>query len=433
MGTSLYTTDKKGTAGLINKMIWLALTFLMLTVFIDPKYSVVCGPILAVIFTYLFLTGYDEFVTAVIIVANDALGTIFFGSISFQYLLLLLVFCKLPTVSMSRRRVIFFIIGMIFIAQLYFVGFTSLKMFVVGAIYMLSLSIINFHKSAESAKEFFRGVAFTVVVLAVHAMITGGVEFYENLPGDDEIVRKGILGCGVGDANYSSLLLNIGFICVWCFTEMKSMYKMLSTIPILYALVLTRSMTGFLSLVLILVALILLQNNKVKALLVLILSFLALSIVYTMYMNAPANWHFEELDLFIKRISEKIFQFETGDYSDATTYRSELATDYMRYIFTGQSAWKMLFGGNSLVIESVAIYDYAPHNTYIGTLLQFGLVGGAIFFGVIIRNSYKTIKNSPSALAKTYLVLKLLAIFVAFTLSLYDGGGWALWMCIVFL
>ena len=91
--------SSKGTSNrlVINpqKIVVAFLAVLMLIVFIEPSNSVYCGPIMAALFIYLFFSGYQELVAAIIIVANDALGTIIAGELSFQYLLFVLLVVKL--------------------------------------------------------------------------------------------------------------------------------------------------------------------------------------------------------------------------------------------------------------------------------------------------------------------------------------------------
>ena len=72
----------------VNDFLLALLCLAVFAVFMNPSLQIITGPIIAVLLTYLYFMGNPEIVTAVVLVANDALGTVIFGSLSFQYLLL---------------------------------------------------------------------------------------------------------------------------------------------------------------------------------------------------------------------------------------------------------------------------------------------------------------------------------------------------------
>src|SRR5699024_942237 len=84
-----------------------------------------------------------------------------------------------------------------------------------GILYTVTFIIASGYnlKKDEDVELFFKGVAITVFLISLHTCITGGVEFYELNEYSTEFLRKGILGVGIGDSNYSTLLLNIGIAC----------------------------------------------------------------------------------------------------------------------------------------------------------------------------------------------------------------------------
>ena len=102
----------------ITKFAMLLLPIFMLIVFLDSNNSLFCGPVLAVLLTYLFLFGKHELVVSVIVFANDALGTILLGSISFQYLLLVLVVLKFSCTKIPRRNLAYLAVCLLFLLQL---------------------------------------------------------------------------------------------------------------------------------------------------------------------------------------------------------------------------------------------------------------------------------------------------------------------------
>ena len=273
-------------------------------------------------------------------------------------------------------------------------------------------------------ERFFRGVALIVVLIALHTCITGGVEFYTQDRFSDEFLRKGVLGVGIGDSNFSCFLLNIGVICLWCDRKTHWLLKAVATVPILYAMTVTLSTSGLISLIMISILFILSKKNKFKAFVILLLVVLVIIATYSIYVELPAELRLEPLDAYIERVTEKINQLAVGDMAGATTNRSELADAYWDY-FTHQTLFGILFGGNGIAV----VDGMAPHNTYIGYLLQIGIIGALMFFGYSTIRLVQCWNNREEDLnRKRTLLLKILCLFIATNLSLYDGSLWAMWM-----
>ena len=416
----------------INKFVLVLLAGVILAVFINNSLSLYLGPVLAVLFVYLFFSGYSELVTAVIIVANDALGTILMGSVSFPYLLFLLVICKLLSARSFEKRILLFgAISMLFAGQLFLVGFIDARALIYAMIYVVSIASINPGIDSVATKKFFAGVAFAVVLVAVHATVTGGVEFYELYEGSEQIMRKGVLGVGIGNSNYSGFLLNIGLVCLWYFTVDSALFKVLASIPILYSIVLTQSTSALLCFILILLLSILMTKNINKAFLSVIVFLLVVFCLYVVYTNLPSDVHWASLDAYIMRIEEKLFALGEEDYSTVTTFRSELGAEYLNYIFNEQGLLRLFFGGNPLVIDSVS--DMSPHNTYITTMLQFGLLGIVILVVSALRRLHLVFVDKEHPYRKPFLILKSMCLFMAFCISLYGDNLWLVWMLSLFL
>ena len=126
----LKVSNKENAAGndvtiKVDTLLLTALAALMLIVFINAGFSLFCGPLIAALLCVLFFRGHEEFVTAVIIVANDALGTIVLGSLSFHYLLLALLACRLlNTKTINVRTGLFVALGAYLLLQQYFLTFS---------------------------------------------------------------------------------------------------------------------------------------------------------------------------------------------------------------------------------------------------------------------------------------------------------------------
>ena len=173
----------------------------VLLAFVKPDLSIVVGPVMALLMCYLFFNDYSEVVTAIILVANDDLGTIIFGKISFPYLLLILVAVKLiQKKRFTNSEMIFLIVSGFLIFELYFVGFLPFRSVIYSLTFILSFLTIG--REEKEWEKFFLGVGLIVVLISLHACITGGVEFYEVSLWDNGFIRKGILGVGVIEIAY---------------------------------------------------------------------------------------------------------------------------------------------------------------------------------------------------------------------------------------
>ncbi len=440
MNTLVNTQRRDKDTPLLHKMFFVIQIVTMLAVFLTPNYTIVCGPIMVFALTFLFFAGYHEFVFGVIITANDALGTMFMGKMSFQYLLLAFAVIKiLQRSTISKKRLVFFLVMLYFLVQLLWVGTLTLKMFINAISYVLAVSSIMIDIDDETLARFFQAVSITVVVISIHAMITGGVEFRETINSsaiyDDEFLRRGILGVGTGNPNHSALLLNIGIIALWFFTSWSLMLKLLCMIPILWSFILTSSISALLALSLVLMFTLIIKKNqgskKGKRFLVICIILLALILMFMVYSKLPDDMRFKELDGFIERIEEKIGFVEDKEWNSATTNRTNLAIKYLRYIFLQQGIFGLLFGGNSLFVTSVS--GAISHNNYIGLLLQVGLVGTIVFLVASARRFANVWKNPNMPYRKGRLLLKVLCLFAAFGISLYGGSLWVFWMMILLL
>ena len=405
-------------------VILAALCAAIFAVFIESSLSLYLGPVIALGMVYLFFNGYMELITAIIVVANDALGTILFGSISFHYLLLLMVVLNIFLEKrFSKTDLIICLVATAFALQLYAVGFLDMRTVIYSMSFVLAL--VNVEREEKSMTMFFRGVILAVGLIALHACVTGGVEFYELNEYSNEVIRRGILGVGIGDSNYSSFLLCIGLICLWCERKLHWSFKLVLTGMILYSLMITLSISGLLALAIILLVSVLFSKRKGKAFLIVLIVVLIAVLFFSEYVGLPEELRNETLDGYINRVMMKYESFLEGNYSALTTNRTDLAESYTNYIFEEQSVWGMLFGGNSID----ALNGKIPHNTYLGVLLQFGCFGAIAFLGWVLRRAWKLfVARKPKPWGRQqYLLLKVLCLFMAMNLSFYDGSLWALW------
>ena len=161
------------------------------------------------------------------------------------------------------------------------------------------------------------------------------------------------------------------------------------------------------------------------------LAVAAVLLLYQFYEMLSPEFHIEVVDLYMERVAEKTEDFMRGDMASATTNRNVIFSKYISYIFTEQDISATLFGGNSLIIPSVT--SSAPHNTYVGILLQFGVVGFVLFVAYALKKLWNAFKRKEDPNRHAILILKVLCLFFAITLSFYASSTYALWMMIILL
>lgn len=421
--------NSEKTKSYIKAVSIVLLSASMLGVFLEERLGVILGPLMAVIFVYLYFNDCSELVAAIIVVANEALGTIALGKISFAYLLLGLALIKMGQSKKIRvDSLVFVLVSAALLLHLYIVDFLSIRNVIYSLCFIVALAIMD--KSEQKRKMFFFGVALTVVLIAIHTCITGGVEFFDVETGSYNYVRKGIIAVGKGDSNYSCLLLNIGIVCLWSIKKIPMWIKGVLTIPILYSISITLSTSGLLALMIVLVLGILGQEKKVKAVGTLLIVLLVIVIIFNIYVQLPPEYRLIQVDAYIERMIGKIDALGAGNIDEVTTGRTNLAEEFMSY-FWSQPAPSLFLGGNSLTLYNGGA---VPHNTYIGYLMQTGLIGTLIFFGFIILKVTKqfiALKKFPAL--KPSILLKIVALFFALNISLYQGSLWSMWMYILIL
>lgn len=416
-----------------DAIIYLTLFILIESVFLNSSFQIVTGPILTVIFLYLyFCKKKSVLVTTFIIVANDALGTIFFGKISFQYLLLLFLAFELVTKSKIRvRYFILAIIAVIMAVQPYFTSVTAFKSVIYSVVYIWTL-ITQYQKYEKD--EFIENLMFAgsiiVGLIALHAIISGGVVYIEAQHTEyyQEYQRRGILGAGIGDPNFSSLLLCTGIVCTvnnhcmrWY--EKSAIYAITTV-----AMSVTLSASGILAFVLVNLLSVVVNRKLSKGLRRLVLLLLIGVGIFQIYLSLPEACHIADIDAYIEKMEIKYNAFVNGDFYSATTGRLDLADKYLHYINQEQTLGRQLFGGNSVVELGIA-----THNTYLSWILQFGYLGFIMLLLYACKRLLKIYLSEKNDIRRFSLIIKALYLFFIATLSVFDGSTFALMFFFLFV
>lgn len=417
----------------LGRILLFALYACTFVAFLSKGMWTVTGPIMAVLCAFLYFTGYSEAITALIIVANDAMGTIIGGSLSFPYLLLILAVARLV---LYKRRVtgaeaLFLIVSLVLQIELLAVGLINLRNVIYSMTFVLGFFVLP--RDGETAQRLSRGMIAAMVIIALHAVLTGGVEYTEvevtGMFSSETVVRYGVLGAGSGDPNLSSFLINMGLACTLGDRKMHWLWKLGLSVLFLLALSVTVSVSGLLAAICILILFLLIGNQRGKGLMLLGLALLAVVVAFEVYIGLPSTARMPMIDSYVLRIEEALGMASAGDFAGATTNRSEILTYYLHYLVTQPTA-RFLLGGNSLKVGGHGM----PHNTYVGFVLQIGALATAFLLFWMAGRVWKNLREEKTDLCrKRNLLLKVLSLFMAFTLSFYEGSLWALWMYFVIL
>ena len=405
------------------------LIFLIELRFLEYFSPTILGLSIALLITYLyiFLNATLE-VSLIIVVANDALGTILAGKISFQYLLLVLL---IYTLINNRKffvislKELFIDLSVIFAStQLYFVGFVELKavLFTLLYYYAIKINYRYIDKNEVFIERFTFAMSLICMAIALHACITGGVVYNEYDATQALYIRKGLLGVGIGDPNFSSMLICFGTISTVMNPEFHLLYKIIAVIIFIKALIITVSTTGIIGMVLFFILLALINKKIPKKIRNILIVLFVILILFSIYNSLPSSIKIPAIDMYIERITSKFNALLSGQWNEVTTGRSSLANDYWSYI-SNEGIIRLLFGFNVLNCAASRV----PHNTYIDFILQFGILGSMLYMGITLFKIKKILCEKDHLLyRKVVLIYKIIFLFYLGTLSLYQGNLFAL-------
>ena len=126
---------------------------------------------------------------------------------------------------------------------------------------------------------------------------------------------------------------------------------------------------------------------------------------------------------FIKPLATRIDlitqQVMAGDFDTATSGRTGLSTSYLNQ-FNESSLLGKIFGSFNLSLEGTTY----SHNSYIDMLNYYGIIGLILGLGLQI----KRIRQHRNMVEfKMYLLLKILIIISAATVSIFSAQYWQIW------
>lgn len=425
----------------IGKLTTKSICYILLSIFIEFRFlnvlsSNITGICIAILMIYLYVFCDSNLeIIVIIIIANDALGTIFFGHISFQYLLFILLIYTLvfnrKLFIVNKKDILVDLLAVFSCLELYFVGFIEIKLVLFTILYYYAF-VINIRLIPDKdifINRFTFAMSLICTLIALHACITGGVIYNEYDATEAYYIRKGLLGVGIGDPNFSSLLICFGIISTFMHTRFNHIYIVVSVCILIRALIITMSTTGIIGVIFVFILLLFINKTlpkKIRNIVIVLCGFILIIILYN---SLSTSVKIPAIDMYIERVVSKIDALTSGQWNMVTSGRSTLVDEYWYYI-KNEDVMRLLFGFNTLNCAA----DHVPHNTYIDFILQFGIIG-VIFFLVILLYRARTILHNKeqAEYRKVLIIYKLVFIFYLGTLSLYQGSLYALMMVVLFV
>ena len=383
----------------------------------------------------LLLAWYDEYVFAapLMLIANDALGTVIAGKLSFPlmyFVLMILRFLCKERKEISKRGLLRIVICLLLLVHLYIFQVQSISGLFSTFIYMMI--VCNIAENAERIWEpMLLSAGIGCFILAGQLLFFGGVAYVELETQVTSLssltrIRYGMVGTGVGDPNYSGLKLLLGCICIY-YSKINNFLRRGMLVIMALAIVKTVSITTVSILVIVICIGTLLHKgvcSKVKwAILVLLLFGTGICIL----VSTPIEYLPSDLQTLLSRLYEKISQFSVGNIDGLTTGRSYRALSNLDYALS-RNGISWFLGGEALPPEGLLL----SHNTYIDLLIRFGLIGFlciALRILYLIWKRYKCcIDNCYSNIDVCLLQIKIIYILFSFSLSIYMYQEAALWV-----
>lgn len=419
--------DRSMTQSNICMAIMYVASFAAIT---NPSLAIITGPIIAATMTLLFLKDKFYSVVALVVLANDSIGTVVLGKGSFYWFLILLILIKSIIQKKSNKisvnKLTNLYVVLIMLLQFWFSNEASFRSIFQTLIFVFFLIYTwnEIQTDSEKVKDFFFHIALTIFIIALSTVVFGGVVFMEGYT-----ERLGIRGVGTGDPNFSALILNTGIAIMLAQNYRSRIIRIGMILVMIAAMVQTVSITGLLCFLALLTCYFLVGMRLPKAASSILMFFLLVTFVFQYYNTLPDSDRNPNIDFYILRTEEKLNAFSNKDYKHVTTGRTSNTEQNIKY-FSSQSVGKKLFGGNPTPPEGVLL----AHNTYVDILLRFGWLGSILFYYVTIIKLWNSFRlyNTTKKNGEVFL-LKVIFVLFSGTLSIYSGNIFALWYMILIM
>lgn len=392
----------------------------------------------------LFLALYDEFEIAapLMLIANDALGTVIAGRISFPLMYCMLMglrFVRKERKEISLKGLIRVSICVLLIAHLYIFQVQSISGIFSTVVYMMIVCNIveNTERDKETLRSMLLSMGVSCFILAGQLLFFGGVAYVELetqtiVSSHLNQMRYGMVGTGVGDPNYSGLKLMLGCLCIY-YSRINIFLRSGMLVIMLLAMVKTVSITTILVLIMIICIGTLLHKGLGRKIKCSIIVLLILGIIVYTLVSIPIEYLPSGIQTLLLRVYEKISQLSAGSIHELTTGRSYRALANLEYAFN-RGVIKWYLGGEAVPPNGLLL----SHNTYVDLLVRFGLLG---FLCITTRILYCALRQYRNCVKNDYLKedvcilqIKIVYIVFSFSLSIYiyqEAAWWTLFLLFI--
>ena len=399
--------------------------------------------LLLAVFLFL-LAGYDEFVFAapLMLIANDALGTVVAGRISFPlmyFALMGLRFLRKERKEISKRGLFRISICLLLAGHLYIFQVQSISGMFSTFIYMMIVCNIaeNTERNEKIWNPMLLAMGIGCFILAGQLLFFGGVAYVELETQTTALssliqMRYGMVGTGIGDPNYSGLKLLLGCLCIY-YSKINKFLRSGMLVIMFIAMVKTVSITTVLILIMVIFIGTLLHKGVGRKIKYGLLILLILGMSVYILVSTPIEYLPSGIQTLLLRIYEKISQFAVGNIREFTTGRSYRALSNLEYAFN-RVGIKWFLGGEAIPPDGLLL----SHNTYVDLLVRFGLIG---FLCIMARVLYCALRQYKNCAKNNYskervclLQIKLIYIAFSFSLSIYiyqEAAWWILFLLFI--
>ena len=198
----------------------------------------------------------------------------------------------------------------------------------------------------------------------------------------------------LSDANFAGLFYSLCIICTITVKGLALWVKGLFLALFGIMLLETASLSALLMLFTIGVFLIILKF-RAKSFFILLFGFVFLVIVVAVILAVPQLREIEAISGLIIRVSEKLSYIPRGHWDLLTTDRWAIWQEALGD-FSAKTLWGKLIGGSvvTVMVIDYSVMSIACHNSYLQSLLNFGLLGTAlVYIPLFLMFAYRLIKH----------------------------------------
>lgn len=184
----------------------------------------------------------------------------------------------------------------------------------------------------------------------------------------------------LSDSNFAGLFYTLCFVCSYTIKQISLPVRCFLLAISGIMLLQTASISALIMLIFLSILFIILKF-RLKALPILLIVFVAVSIVIMIILSVPQLREIPSIAGLIIRINEKLSYIPRGRWDLLTTDRSDLWVAAMD-MFDSKPLWGKLVGGSVITIMHIDqnLASMACHNSYIQSILNFGIVGTLLIY-----------------------------------------------------